>query len=244
MSTPAAARGTAPAPRAVDVGASLDLVGTLVKYLGFAAVVPAGVALGYGEPVLPFVGAGVIMIGLGVLLERTTGRKEYVGAREGFLVVALTWLFAALFAALPYLLSGEDQLGRPVDAYFEGMSGFTTTGATILTDIEALPKSLLLWRQFTQWLGGMGIIVLALAVLPRLRVGGRQLLESELPGPEVEPLTSRIRDTAQRLWILYIALTALEALILAVLGWTGVDDEMDVFNAVSHAFTTLPTGGF
>ena len=103
---------------------------------------------------------------------------------------------------------------------------------------------MLMWRQFTQWLGGMGIIVLALAVLPRLRVGGRQLLESEMPGPEVDNLADRIRSTAQRLWLLYVALTAAQALILAVFGWTGIDDRMDPFNAVAHAFTTLPTGGF
>jgi trk system potassium uptake protein TrkH len=101
-----------------------------------------------------------------------------------------------------------------------------------------------MWRQFTQWLGGMGIIVLALAVLPRLGVGGRQLLESEMPGPEVDQLTDRIRSTARRLWLLYVALTAAQALILAVFGWTGVDDRMNLFNAVAHAFTTLPTGGF
>ena len=106
------------------------------------------------------------------------------------------------------------------------MSGFTTTGASILTDIPALDQSLLMWRQFTQWLGGMGIIVLALAVLPRLRVGGRQLLESEMPGPEVDNLADRIRTTAQRLWLLYVALTAAQALILAVFGWTGIDDRM------------------
>jgi trk system potassium uptake protein TrkH len=151
---------------------------------------------------------------------------------------------AAGFGALPYLLSGEDQLSRPLDAYFEAMSGFTTTGATVVTDIEGLSHSLAMWRQFTQWLGGMGIIVLALAILPRLRVGGRQLLEQELPGPEIEPLAASIRDTARRLWILYVALTALEGLVLALLGWTGVDDRMTPYEAVAHAFTTMPTGGF
>jgi trk system potassium uptake protein TrkH len=101
-----------------------------------------------------------------------------------------------------------------------------------------------MWRQFTQWLGGMGIIVLALAVLPRLRVGGRQLLESELPGPEVDQLAERIRGTAQRLWVLYVALTAAEVVALSFLGLTGIDDQMDVYEAVAHAFTTMPTGGF
>ncbi len=224
--------------------AALDLVGTLTKYLSFAALVPAAVAIGYQESVLPFLGAGAAMFVIGLLLEQTTGRKERVGVREAFLVVGLTWLFAAAFGALPYLLSGEEQLRNPIDAYFEGMSGFTTTGATVLTDIESLPRSLLLWRQLTQWLGGMGIIVLALAVLPRLRVGGRQLLEQEVPGPEVETLSSRVRDTARRLWLLYVGLTVIAAVAYASLGWLGLDDRMDLFNAAAHALTTLPTGGF
>src|SRR5688500_20247516 len=104
------------------------------------------------------------------------------------------------------------------------MSGFTTTGATVLTDVEALPNSLLLWRQMTQWLGGMGIIVLALAVLPRLRVGGRQLLEHEMPGPEAESLAARVRDTARRLWVLYVCLTIAATAAVAAVGLLGLDD--------------------
>ena len=228
----------------MDVGSTLDLVGTITKYLAATPLVPAAVAIGYDESPWPFLWAAAIALTVGVALEQATGRKERVGAREGFLVVALTWLIAAGVGALPYLISGDPQLSRPLDAYFEAMSGFTTTGATVLTDIEALPQSLLIWRQMTQWLGGMGIIVLALAVLPRLRVGGRQLLESELPGPEFEPLTARVRDTARRLWVLYIGLTVLEACILLAFGWFGVDERMHPFNAIAHALTTLPTGGF
>jgi trk system potassium uptake protein TrkH len=113
-----------------------------------------------------------------------------------------------------------------------------------VTDYDALPRSLAMWRQFTQWLGGMGIIVLAIAVLPRLRVGGRQMMESELPGPEVAGLPERIRETARTLWALYVALTALAALSLASLGWLGIDDEMTPYQALAHAFSTVPTGGF
>ena len=235
-----------PRPRrvGVDLRGALGLVGTLTKYLSVAVLFPAALAIGYGEPFWPFLAAGAIMALVGLGLERVGRDAAPIGFREGFFVVAVTWLAAATLGALPYLLSGEPQLDRPVDAYFEAMSGFTTTGASVLTDIAALDRSLLMWRQFTQWLGGMGIIVLALAVLPRLRVGGRQLLESEMPGPEVDQLADRIRSTAQRLWLLYIALTAAQALILAVFGWTGIDDRMDLFNAVAHAFTTLPTGGF
>ena len=229
--------------RGVDLAAALALVGTISKYVSLTFVVPAAVALGYDEPVWPFLAAGGIGFALGLGLERL-GTGERVGAREGFLVVSLAWLAAAALGALPYLFSGEEQLARPLDAYFEAMSGFTTTGATALTDIEGLPHSLALWRQLTQWLGGMGIIVLALAVLPRLRVGGRQLLESELPGPELEHLSARIRDTARSLWVLYIALTLLEIGVLAVIGWTGIDRAMSFFEAVAHALTTMPSGGF
>lgn len=233
-----------PGSLGVDIGASLNLVGALLRWLSLAFLLPTAIALGYGEPVWPFLASGALTVGVGFGLERATQGRERVRAREGFLIVALTWLLVTFFVSLPYVLSGEDQLARPIDAYFEAMSGMTTTGASILTDIEGLPRSLAMWRQFSQWLGGMGIIVLALAILPRLRVGGRQLMESELPGPEVEKLTVSIRDTARRLWLLYIGLTLAEILALAVLGWTGLDERMSLYEAVAHAFTTMPTGGF
>ena len=228
----------------VDVRAALNLVGALLRYLSLTFLFPAAIALGYDETPWPFLASAAVTAGFGVALEAATRGKENVGPREGFLTVALTWLFAAGAGALPYLFSGEQQLSHPIDAYFEAMSGFTTTGASVLTDIEGLSRSLAMWRQFSQWLGGMGIIVLALAVLPRLRVGGRQLFEQEAPGPEIEPLTSSIRETARRLWLLYIGLTGLCALAYAVGGWSGLDDSMTFFDAVAHAFTTLPTGGF
>jgi len=241
---PRAGRGITERRLGVDVRGSVALVGVLSRYLSLAALFPIAVALHYGESIWPFVTAGVGLAAFGSALRVWGGDISHVGAREGFLVVALVWLVAAVYAATPYLVSGEPQLAGPVDALFEGMSGFTTTGATVLTDIEALPRSLLMWRQLTQWLGGMGIIVLALAVLPRLRVGGRQIFESELPGPEVDQLATRIREATTRFSALYLALTALEAGILSLLGWTGLDPEMDTFNAIAHALTTIPTGGF
>ncbi len=228
----------------VDVLGSLNLVGALVKYLSLAMLFPLALAIGYSEPVWPFLFAGLTGGAFGWGLERVTAGKDQIGMREGFLVVSLTWVFAAGLGALPYIFSGEDQLSSPVNAYFEAMSGFTTTGATILTDVEGLPNSLLMWRQLTQWLGGMGIIVLALAVLPRLRVGGRQLLEHELPGPEFEQMTARIRDTARRLWVLYVLLTLAMAGILTAFAWSGIDERMSPFEGLAHALTTLPTGGF
>ena len=243
--TQTVARIGRPRRLAIDLWAAVELVGTLGKYLGIAAVFPIGVAIGYGEAFWPFVVAGGVTSGLGWLLERVASRPENrIGVREGFLVVALTWLLAAAFASIPYLFVGGEQLSNPLDAYFEGMSGFTTTGATVVTEYGDLNRSIGLWRQFTQWLGGMGIIVLAIAVLPRLRVGGRQMLESELPGPEIAQLSERIRSTARRLWVLYVALTAAEATALAVVGWTGLDDRMTPYEAIAHAFTTMPTGGF
>lgn len=245
MSTTARVRGVGrPRRLSVDLRAALNLVGAIAKYLSLACVFPIGIALGYSEPVWPFVAAGAIVGGGGWALEWLTRNTRTIGAREGYFVVAFTWLVAALLGALPYLFSGDPQLDRPLDAYFESMSGFSTTGASVVTDVESLSRSILMWRQFTQWLGGMGIIVLALAVLPRLRVGGRQLLESESPGPDIDNLSTRVRDTARRLWLLYAGITLLEILALAILGWSGVDDRMDLFRAVAHAFATLPTGGF
>jgi trk/ktr system potassium uptake protein len=228
----------------VDVSGALNLVGLVLRYLSAAFLFPVGIALWNGEAVWPFLAAGALTGGVGWMLEKTTAGRDRIGLREAFFVVAVTWLVAAFFVSLPYLFSGQDQLSSPLDAYFEAMSGMTTTGATILTDVDALPRGLAMWRQLSQWLGGMGIIVLALAVLPRLRVGGRQLLESELPGPEVERLTASIRTIARRLWVLYAGLTVLQIVVLAVIGWTGLDARMTLYNAVAHSFATLPTGGF
>jgi len=215
----------------------------MLRYLALAFLFPTGIALGYGEPVWPFLASGAITAVAGFGLERITTGRDRIGAREGFFVVSVTWLLAALFVSLPYLFA-EPQLRHPVDAYFEAMSGMTTTGASVLTDIPALDHSVAMWRQLSQWLGGMGIIVLALAVLPRLRVGGRQLMEYEAPGPELEPLAASIRATARRLWFLYLGLTGAMILVLTVVAYTGLDEAMTFYEAVAHALTTLPTGGF
>lgn len=231
----------------VDVGSALDLVGGVLKWVGAAFVVPLAVALGYQEPVLPFLIGGAITAGAGLLLDQITGPKTgaAVGPREGFLVVAVIWLLVPVFGMLPYLLGGVDQLANPIDAYFESVSGFTATGATVLTDVEGLDRSMLFWRQFSHWLGGMGIIVLAVAVLPRLRIGGRQLLQSELAGPtEIERFSDTVRETARRLWSLYAGLTVIAVLALAATGWTGLDPAMTLYDAVAHAFSVVSLGGF
>jgi len=219
----------------------------VLKWVGLAFLAPAALALGYGEPVWPFLAGGAVTAAAGWLLDRLTGDRSAtaVGVREGFLVVALVWLLVPAFGALPFLLGDVPQLSRVTDAYFESVSGFTATGATVLTDIEALDRSMLFWRQLSHWLGGMGIIVLAVAVLPRLRIGGRQLLQSELAGPtDIERFTDTIRDTARRLWTLYVGLTAVAVLALAALGWTGLDPAMTLFEAVNHAMSVIALGGF
>jgi trk system potassium uptake protein TrkH len=244
MITRAMRRTTRPRSRlGVDVGGALNLVGALVKYLGAVFVFPAAVAAGYGEAVWPFLVAGILTAGCGLGLERATAGKERVGAREGYLVVSLLWLLVAVFGAVPYLLA-EPQLARPVDALFESMSGFSTTGSSVIANVDELSRSMAMWRQFTTWIGGVGIIVMFLAVLPRLRVGGRQsLFKAEVPGPEM-PLANTIRESARRFVVLYVAITALEIAVLATLGWTGVDPRMNLFNATGHAFATIATAGF
>jgi trk system potassium uptake protein TrkH len=235
------------APRGVDVGSAFDLVGGVLKWVGAAFLAPAAVAAGYGEAAWPFLVSAVITAGCGLALDQITGEKRgtAVGPRESFLVVALIWLTVPLFGALPFLIGDVSQLSNPVDAYFESVSGFTATGATVLTDIEALDHATLFWRQLSHWLGGMGIIILAVAVLPRLRVGGRQLLQSELAGPtEIERFSTTIRQTARRLWTLYVGLTLAAIIVLAIVGWTGVDDAMTPFQAVSHAMSVIALGGF
>ena len=228
----------------VDVSGALNLVGSLIKYLGPSCLVPAIFAVAHAEPAWPFVTAGALVSGFGLTLERLTHGAEEVGVREGYLIISLTWLVVAAYGALPYVLAGDPQLGRPVDALFEGMSGFTTTGASTATDVSLLPVSIQIWRQLTIWLGGLGVVTIALAVLPRLRVGGRQLLESELAGAAVEGLSGRIRDTVRRFGALYIGLTATAFLALAAPGWLGAHGTMDSYQALAHSLSTMGTGGF
>jgi trk system potassium uptake protein TrkH len=238
-------RAVRPLRLGVDVAAALNLVGALVKWFALAFVFPAALALGYGESVWPFVIGGLAAAVVGAGLEAGTTGKERVGLREGYLVVSLLWLLVAVFGSLPYLLSGEEQLESPIDALFESMSGFTTTGSSILADIPSLNNSMLMWRQFTSWVGGMGIVVLVLAILPRLRVGGRQaLFKTEAPGPELDTFPATIRDTARRFVVLYVGITVAEIAVLSFLAWTEIDARSSFFDAVAHAFTTIPTGGF
>ena len=178
---------------------------------------------------------GTMLAGLIIWLVNRKKVKIDIKKREGYLIVSLGWVAMSLFGALPYFLTGA--IPSYTDAFFETISGFTTTGASVINDIESLPKSILFWRSLTHWIGGMGIIVLTIAIMPILGFGGMQLFVAEVPGLSPDKLHPRIKETAKRLWLLYVALTTLEAVLL-------IAGDMDVFDAVCHSMATIATGGF
>lgn len=213
-------------------------IAILVFFLGAFMSLPLLAALFYQDGSAEALGISMGIICLpgliGFFLLRS---KEEVSLthRDGIAVVTLGWIAAGLCGAVPFMISGA--IPDFTNAYFESLSGFTTTGASILSDIESIPKGILLWRSLTQWLGGMGIIVLSIAILPFLGVGGMQLYKAEIPSPVVDKLKPRISETAKTLWKVYLLITVLEILLLLAGGMT-------FFDAASHAFCTMPTGGF
>ncbi len=196
---------------------------------------PVATALIYGETPLPFLLAALSLGVLGLLLGARKPQRTSLYARDGFAVVALAWLGMSAFGALPFVLSGD--IPSYVDAFFETVSGFTTTGATILTDVEAMSRACLMWRSFTHWVGGMGVLVFVMAILPMTDGHGMHLMRAEVPGPTSGKLVSRMGDTAKILYGIYLALTAIETVLLLLGG-------MDLFDALIHAFGTAGTGGF
>lgn len=179
-------------------------------------------------------GVSVLLTGTFIMLTTRKHRKE-MNKREGYIVVTFGWIIMALSGAIPYVFTGV--IPSFTSAFFETMSGYTTTGATILSDIEIVPKGVLFWRSTTHWIGGMGIIVLAIAILPLLGIGGMQLFAAEAPGPNTDKLHPRITDTAKRLWLIYFGYTVAETILLKVAG-------MSFFDAINHSMSTLSTGGF
>ncbi len=195
-----------------------------------------GVVYAEWDDVVALLAAASIGAAVGLLGRRFAGVGGTVTSSEGFASVALSWLVLILYGTLPYLFAGA--IDGLVDPLFETAAGFTTTGATVLSDPGAeLSHAMLIWRATTQWIGGMGIIVLSIAVLPMLGAGGVELARAEAPGPEPDRMTPRFRDTAGRLWWLYVGLTGVLVVLLAV-------GDMSLFQAVAHALTTMPTGGF
>ena len=213
---------------------------------GLSMIIPALIAWGYGES--DFVGhlksLGLCVI-IGFPVWILTRKSRSLSSKDGFIIVTLAWILFAVVGALPFYLTGS--IPNVTDAWFESMSGVTTTGATILGNIntlpnlengiESLPHGVLFWRSFLQWVGGMGIIVFTIAILPLLGVGGVQLFKAEVPGPVTNKIRPRVKETAKILWMVYVGFTALETILLGLSG-------MSWFDAVCHAFTTMPSGGF
>ena len=181
------------------------------------------------------VSAFVVMILGGFMMLISRNHEPQIHKREGYLIVTLGWVMMTLTGMIPYILTNT--IEDLPSVFFETMSGYTATGSTILTDIESLPAGILFWRSMTHWIGGMGIIVLAIAILPLLGIGGMQLFTAEAPGPNSDKLHPRITDTAKRLWLIYVTLTIVETLLLYLAG-------MSIFDALNHAMSTMASGGF
>ncbi len=218
------------------IGAVITALGWLIVFISCFILVPVPVSLIYADGRwMAFLCSSLVgfLLGGGAIL--CIRPEKEIGHREGFVIVSLSWLLASAVGELPYYLSGT--IPSVVDAFFEAMSGFTTTGATILIEVEPLGPSLLFWRSLTHWLGGMGIIVLSVAILPFLGIGGMQLVQAEMSGPVKDRLAPRIQDTARILWTVYVVITGVLILLLLFAG-------VDFYSAVNHSMATIATGGF
>ncbi len=213
------------------------VLGLLLLVEGIAMLLALIVAIIYGgNDILAFsISSGINLATGGIITLLSKNAKKDIGKREGFIIVSMVWVVFSLFGSFPYMLSGS--IPNFTDAFFETISGFTTTGSSILNDIEALPHGILFWRSISQWLGGMGIIVLSLAILPVFGIGGMQLFIAEVPGPTPDKISPRIKQTAKALWGIYMLFTVVETILL----WIG---GMSLYDAVCHSFTTMATGGF
>ena len=216
----------------------LNVIGIALIFLSFFMILPVAVSLIYRQSdIIPLIKTFFITFISGVILYLITKRhkREEIKHRDAFVIVTVTWLVVSFFGSIPFMFT--ETLHSFTDAYFESMAGFTTTGATVLSNIEAAPRGILFWRSMIQWIGGMGIIVFALAVLPMLGTGGMQLFKAEVPEISVDKLRPRILDTAKALWIIYLGITSLDVFFLMMVG-------MNLYDATCHAFTTVATGGF
>jgi trk system potassium uptake protein TrkH len=222
----------------VNIKLVARILGVLLILEGFFILSSLPFSLYYrGNDTMALLISGAFTSVIGLILWFITNDvdKRQISKRDGYIIVTLAWVVISLFGALPFVISGT--IPNYTDAFFETMSGFTTTGASVLNDIEAMPKGILFWRSMTHWIGGMGIIVLSLAVLPFLGIGGMQLFVAEVPGPAPDKLHPRITQTAKNLWGIYVLLTGLETILLMIGG-------MNLFDALCHAFGTMATGGF
>ena len=217
--------------------AILHAVGALTALAGLTMLLPAAVAAGFYREgaALRIALASLITVASGLALYTSGARSDEVSVRDGFAIVTLGWISIAVFGSLPYLLTGS--IPSVSGAFFESMSGLTTTGASVVADVDTLPRGILLWRSQTQWMGGMGFIVLSVAVLPLLGVGGMQLLQAEIPGLSADRRRPRVRHTATLLWTVYAVFTVVQGLLL----WFG---GMTPFEALNQSFSGMAGGGF
>ncbi|WP_455798905.1 TrkH family potassium uptake protein [Clostridium butyricum] len=216
--------------------AVLSILGNVVKYMVALLFVPLLIALYYGEgDAKSFLLTILIGAPIGFILSNIKAEKKAIYAKEGFLIVGFAWIIISAIGALPFVISGA--IPSFIDAFFETVSGFTTTGATILTAIEGLPKGILFWRSFTHWIGGMGFLIFMLALIPSLGSNSIHLLKAESPGPSPGKIVPKIKETAKILYLIYFALTLIEGILLMCAG-------MNLYDAVIHAMGTAGTGGF
>ncbi|MFI5359030.1 MAG: TrkH family potassium uptake protein [Halanaerobiales bacterium] len=220
----------------MDSGLVLKTIGHLLIVEAVFMIAPLGVSIYYGESDFKaFFIAILITAFVGTILSFSRARKEAVRYKEGFMIVGLGWLLISIFGAIPFLLAGT--FDNFIDAFFETVSGFTTTGASVLKDIESQPHGILFWRSLTHWLGGMGVLVFTLSLLPAVGMSSLNILKAESTGPTPGKLVPKIAETARILYIIYILLTGLEIIFLKIGG-------MPLFDAVTHTFATVGTGGF
>jgi len=212
---------------------TLHLIGAILKFLALAYIIPLAVALYHGENWQIFLYSLLLTFIVGIILEFSFKTTREIERADGFILVSFTWLMVALLGTAPYLFWGCNF----IDAFFESMSGFTTTGASVLTNIEINPRAILFWRDQIQWMGGMGIIVLLVAILPSSGIEGMQLFRAEVPGPTADKIRPTTKNTAKILWLVYMIISALAVLFLYFSG-------MSAFDAFTHMFGTMPTGGF
>lgn len=222
---------------------SFGLTGTVLTYLPLPLVFPLALAVYYREPLMPFLVTIAVTLALAGGMNALAVEGD-LNVREAFLAVSLIWLLVAVLGAIPFLMSGTGATARPINALFESMSGITTTGATVMVDFDVHSRSLMMWRQVLQWLGGLGILILATAILAEIGVGGAQLMETETWTATVAKLTPRIAETARILLGLYGALTGAVIGLLYVLYLVGLAPNMTLYNAVAHALTSVSTAGF
>ncbi len=227
----------------VEWRASLGLIGTVMLYVSIPLTFPLLVAIYFGESVVPFVVTIVVTLGVGGGLRFVADVRDDMGPREAFLAVSIVWFLVAGIGAIPFLVGGQGTLAHPVNALFESMSGLTTTGATVLDDFS-IDRSIMMWRQMLQWLGGLGILILVTAILSDLGVGGAQLMETETQTEDVNRLTPRISATARLILGLYLGLTLAVIGVLYGLHLIGLAPNMTLYNAIAHAFTSISTAGF